>query len=108
MSDARLVNALLVDDDTTGRGLPRALLKRAGYAVEAFYGSRMALLPGGLAGDEDEIPARALDALHEFRGGTRFADDLTLVELYLIPTLFESTASAAGGKRLARPAVEAT
>lgn len=47
--------------------------------------------------------ARLPDALHEFRRGTRFATDFTLVELYLVPALFESIASAAGGQGLARP-----
>lgn len=51
--------------------------------------------------------ARLPDALHELRRGTRCADDFTVLELYLVPALFESTASAAGGKGLARPAEEA-
>lgn len=88
MSDQRLPNALVVDDDITGRSFLRAL-------------------PGGLAGERDEVPARVIDALHEFRRGTQFAEDVTVVELYPVPALFESIASAAGGKGLARPVKEA-
>ena len=43
MSDTRLPNALVVDDDITGRGFLRALLKRAGYTVEAAASGEAAL-----------------------------------------------------------------
>ena len=43
MPDARMPNALVVDDDITGRSFLRALLKRAGYAVEVAASGEAAL-----------------------------------------------------------------
>ncbi len=43
MSEARVATALVVDDDITGRAFLRALLRRAGYAVEAAGSGEAAL-----------------------------------------------------------------
>ena len=43
MSETRMPNALVVDDDITGRSFLRALLKRAGYAVEVAASGEAAL-----------------------------------------------------------------
>ena len=103
IEDQELVRAVF-DRAVTRRAFTSPALRSRLVPAEVFSGD---FLLGGLAGAGAGIPARVLEALHEFRRGTPFADDVTVVELALVPALFESTASAAGGKGLARPTVEA-
>ena len=57
-----------------------------------FGGDRLEALLAGVAGSAGDAPTAVFAALDDFRDGTPFADDVSVVELVFEPTLLGESA----------------